>query len=139
MGRIIVLALCGLAVVTASSCTTEACACTPPIVPAIVSGRVLDGAGAAAAGAQVRAYSAPDAGCHSLDTDFGFVVAEADGSFRMGLPSGQLQDSVCVLVFARPPAGSSGLETSDTILLVMDFRDALTPDSARADLSLRVQ
>jgi hypothetical protein len=138
MDRAIVSALCGLATIASSSCTTEVCACTPAIVPAIVTGRVLD-SGGAAVGAQVRAYSAPEEGCHSLDTDFGFVVAEEDGSFLMGLASGQLRDSVCVLVFARPPIASEGVENSDTSLLVMDFRDELTPDTARVELVLKVQ
>ena len=139
MGRPIVLALGGLAILASSNCTTDVCACTPAIVPAIVSGHVLDGAGAAAGGAQVHAYSAPGVGCHSLDTNFGFVVAEDDGSFLMGLPAGQLQDSICVLVFARPPLGSEGLENSDTSLLVMDFSDELAPDSAQVELILRTQ
>jgi hypothetical protein len=137
--RAIVVALSGLAALVSLSCTTEACACTPTIVPAIVTGRVVDGGGTPAAAAQVRAYSAPEAGCHSLDADFGFVVAEDDGSFRMGLASGLLQDSVCVLVFARPSPGSEGLEDSDTTLLVMDFRDELTLDSARVELVLRTR
>ncbi len=140
MDRTIVVTLGGLAILASSSCTTDACACTPAIVPAIVSGHVTDGAGAAAARAQVHAYSAPGVGCHALDTDFGFVVTEDDGTFLMGLPAaGQLQDSVCVLIFARPPRGSEGLENSDTTLLVMDFRDELTPDSAQVELILRTQ
>jgi hypothetical protein len=139
MGRATVSALCALATFASSSCTTEVCACSPPIVPAILTGDVLDSGGAAATGAHVRAYSGPAAGCHSLDTDFGFVVVERDGSFIMGLASGQLQDSVCVLVFARPPLGSPGPENSDTSLLVMDFRSELTADSARIELVLRAQ
>jgi hypothetical protein len=138
MDRALASALC-VAALASGSCTTEVCGCTPAIVPAIVTGRVLDSGGAAAARAQVLAYSAPEAGCQSLDADFGFVVAEDDGSFIMGLASGQLQDSVCVLVFARPAVGVDGPETSDTSLLVMDFRDELTPDSARVELILRAQ
>ena len=139
MNRALGSALCGVAVFASWSCTTEVCACTPTIVPAILTGRVLDSSGTAASGAQVRAYSAPEAGCHSLDTDFGVVVAEGDGSFIMGLASGQLQDSVCVLVFAHPSVGSDGSQNSDTSLLVMDFGDELTPDSARVELVLRAQ
>ena len=85
----------------------------------------------------MRAYSAGETDCHSLDTDFGVVVAENDGDFRMGLASGHLQDSVCVLVFAQPRPGSVGLENSDTNLLVMDFRDEVTVDSAQVELVLR--
>jgi hypothetical protein len=138
MGRAIVAAL-GLAAFTFPGCTTDACACTPAIVPALVTGRVVDDRGTPASGAQVRAFSAPAAGCHSLDTDFGSVAAENDGEFRMGLPSGLLQDSVCVLVFARPRGRPAALGDSDTTLLVMDFRDELTLDSARVELVLRAR
>jgi hypothetical protein len=55
--------------------------------------------------------------------------------FRLGLASGILLERVCVLVFARPPAGVA-LGVSDTVLLVMDFRDELTPDSAQVELVL---
>ena len=138
MGRATVSVLAGVATLISFSCTTEVCACTPAIVPVIVTGRVLEGGGVAAAGALVRAYSAPEADCHSLDSDFGFVVSEDDGSFVIGLASAQLQDSVCVLVFAQPRPGSEDLENSDTSLLVMDF-DELTVDSARIELVLRAQ
>jgi hypothetical protein len=40
-----------------------------------------------------------------------------------------------VLVYARPPAGVA-LGVSDTVTLVMDFRDELTPDSAQVELVL---
>jgi hypothetical protein len=136
MARSFISAL-GLTVLAASSCTTEVCGCSPAIVPAILVGRVLDGSGRPAAAAQVRAYSAPDAGCHSLDTDFGFVVAEDDGGFVMELASGHVQDSVCVLVFARPSLGVDMPENSDTSLLVLDFRDNFAPDTARVELVLR--
>ena len=136
MDRALVSALC-VAALASLSCTTEVCGCTPVIVPAILAGRVLDSSGKPAAAAQVRAYSAPEAGCHSFDTDFGSVVAEGDGSFSMGLASGQPQDSVCVLVFARPSVGADWPENSDTSLLVLDFRDELAPDTARVELVLR--
>jgi hypothetical protein len=138
MGRPTVCALYGLVTLAFSSCTTEVCDCLPA-VSAIVTGRVLDRSGAAAAGALVLAYSASEADCHSLDTDFGLAVAEDDGGFRLGLASGQLQDSVCVLVFAQPRPGSEGLENSDTSLLVMDFRGEPTLDSARVELVLGSQ
>jgi hypothetical protein len=137
MSRASVSAIYGLLILASSSCTTEACDCPPAIVPAVVTGHVLEPSGAAGVGAVVRAYSAAETGCHSLDTDFGIAVAETDGGFRMGLASGQLQDSVCVLVFAQPRPGSEGLENSDTNLVIMDFRDELTRDSARVELVLR--
>jgi len=139
MGRATASAVYGLVTLASSSCTTEVCDCPPAIGPAIVTGRVLDRSGAAAAGALVRAYSAPRTDCHSLDTDFGLVVAATDGGFRLGLASGHLRDRVCVLVFAQPPPGSEGQADSDTSLLVMDFGDELTPDSARIELVLRAQ
>jgi hypothetical protein len=43
-----------------------------------------------------------------------------------------------VLVFASPPAGVA-LQISDTVLLIMDFRDELTQDSAQAELVLRAE
>jgi hypothetical protein len=136
MDRAFVTAL-GVAVLAALSCTTEVCGCSPAIEPAILGGRVLDGSGKPAPEAQVRAYSAPSAGCQSLDTDFGFAVAEDDGTFIMGLASGHVEDSVCVLVFARPSVGPDVPENSDTSLLVLDFRDDLSPDTARVELILR--
>ena len=137
MTRATVSTIYGLVILASSSCTTEACDCPPAIVPAVVTGRVLEPGGAAVEGALVRAYSAAEAGCHSLETEFGIAGAEPDGGFRIGLASGQLQDSVCVLVFAQPRPGSEGLENSDTNLVVMDFRDELTRDSARVELVLR--
>jgi hypothetical protein len=139
MGRANVSAVYGLVTLAVSSCTTEACDCPPSIVPAVVTGRVLDHTGGAAAEALVWAYSAPATDCHSLDIDLGLAVAENDGGFRLEVATGQLQDSVCVLVFAQPRPGSEGLENSDTNLLVMDFRDEPTPDSARIELVLKGQ
>jgi hypothetical protein len=71
-----------------------------------------------------------------MDTDFGSVTTEADGSFELGLAAARARDSVCVFVFARPPEGASGLGNSDTTMLVMDFRDGEQPDNARVDLVL---
>jgi hypothetical protein len=139
MGRATGFSIYGLAILALSNCTTEACDCPPSIVPGIVTGRVLDHSGNAAAEALVWAYSDPATACHSLDTDFGLAVAESDGSFRLGLATGQLQDSVCVLVFAEPRPGSEGLANSDTSLLIMDLSDELTPDSARLELVLEAQ
>src|SRR3954453_820037 len=122
MNRALVAALSSLTGFALSSCTTDACACTPPIVPALVMGSVVDVPGAPVPGAQVRAVSVPAANCHSLDADFGFVTTHQDGSFDLALASGALQDSVCVLVFARPPPATPALGTSDTTVLIMDFR-----------------
>jgi hypothetical protein len=105
------------------------------VVPALVTGHVVRDGGTPVAGAHVRAFSGAGVGCESLDTDFGLVVTAADGGFRLGLASGILLERVCVLVFARPPAGVA-LGVSDTVLLVMDFRDELTPDSAQVELVL---
>jgi hypothetical protein len=57
----------------------------------------------------------------------------------MDLHSDTPQDGVCVLVFARSPAGADALRDSDTTLLVMGFRDELTIDSSRVELVLRAQ
>ncbi len=118
-----------------SNCTTEACDCPPGIVPAIVTGRVARDGGAPVAGAVVGAFSGMGVGCESLETDFGLEVTGADGGFRLPLASGILQEDVCVLVFARPPEGVA-LGASDTVLVVMDFRDELTQDSAQVELVL---
>jgi hypothetical protein len=134
MGRALGPMLCSLTVLALSNCTTEPCDCLP-IVPAIVTGHVVRDGGAPVAGAIVSAFSGPGAGCESLDTDFGHWVTEADGGFRLDLASGILHEGVCVLVFARPPEGA-GLGISDTVLLVMDFRDELTQDSAQVELVL---
>ena len=74
----------------------------------------------------------------SLETDFGFEFTGADGNFRLGLASADLRERVCVLVFART-LGEADEEVSDTVLLVMDFRDALTQDSAAVELVLRAE
>jgi hypothetical protein len=100
-------------------------------------GQVLGGLNTPVQGARVRAYSAAGTNCHSTDTDFGSVITGPDGSFEMGLSAYDLRDSVCVFVFARPPVGASGLENSDTALLVMDFRGEQTLDSAQVELVLR--
>jgi hypothetical protein len=84
----------------------------------------------------VSAFSGAGAGCASLDADLGLEVAAADGAFRLGLASGIIQERVCVLVFARPPAGVA-LGVSDTVLLVMDFSEQLAQDSAQVELVLR--
>ena len=127
-----------LAWLIASSCATDTCACTPVIVPAVVTGRVLLPSGDPAPRARVRAYSAPAAAaCHSLGEDFGLVTAEPDGTFFLGLGSEVVLDSVCVLVFGQPATGSAGLANSDTALLVMDLSDGPTIDSARVELVLQ--
>jgi hypothetical protein len=118
-----------------SNCTTEACDCVPGIVPALVTGHVVRDEGTPVAGALVRVVSGPAVGCVSLDTDFGLAVTGGDGGFRLGLASGFLLERVCVLVFALPPEGWA-LGVSDTVLLVMDLRDAITVDSARVELVL---
>ena len=124
-----------------SNCMTDTCACSPPIVPALVIGRVLDHTGSPAPGARVHGYSGPAMGCHALDGDgeLNSVDAAEDGSFRLALASGMQVDSVCVLVFARPPSNTAGLGNSDTALLVMDFRDELTVDTAEVELVLRAR
>ena len=130
--------LCGLALLALSNCTTQACDCPPAIVPAVVTGHVVRDGGAPVAGAIVHAFSDVGVGCESLDTDFDLAVAGADGGFQLDLASGILQERVCVLVFARPPA-EVALGVSDTVLLVMDFRDAPAQDSAQVELVLRAE
>ena len=137
MARVARPMLCGLTVLALSNCTTEACDCPPGIVPAIVTGLVVRDGGAPVAGAIVHAFSDVGAGCESLAIDFGLEVTGAYGGFRLGLATGILQDRVHVLVYARPPAGAA-LGISDTVLLVMDFRE-LTQDSAQVELVLRTQ
>ena len=136
MGRIPSPVLRGLTVLALSSCTTETCDCPPALVPAIVIGHVVGDGGAPAAGAIVHAFSDAGTGCESLDTDFGLAVTGTDGAFELQLESGILQERVCVLVFAQPPAEVL-LGASDTVLLVMDFRAEPTQDSAQVELMLR--
>ena len=85
MQRIPAVAAAALCLLGLSHCFTEACGCTPAFAPGIVVGRVLGGLETPVQGAQVRAYSAAGLNCHSLDTDFGSVLTEADGRFAMGL------------------------------------------------------
>ena len=132
-------ALACLALLAVAQCTTEVCGCPPTLVPALVVGRVLRDGESPVEEARVHAFSAAAANCHSAETDFGVVHTADDGSFRMGLPSYEFQDSVCVFVFAHPPLGAFGLEDSDTVLLVMDFRDTGAMDSAWVELVLRAQ
>jgi hypothetical protein len=132
---VVVAAVVGL---SSAHCATDACGCTPPRVPAVVVGRVVDGGGVAVASARVRAYSAPAPGCHAVGGELNAVTTLRDGSFRLPLASGVSSDSVCVLVFAHPPFNSNGLQYSDTALLVMDFRNEVVPDSAEVVLVLRV-
>jgi hypothetical protein len=134
MGRVPGPMLCSLALLALSSCTTEPCDCLP-IVPAIVTGHVVRDGGVPVAGAIVNAFSGPGAGCESLDTDFGLWGTGTDGGFRLDLASGIVHEGVCVLVFAQPPEGV-GLGISDTVLLVMDFRDEPAQDSAQVELVL---
>jgi hypothetical protein len=136
MRRIQTTTVATLALLGLSHCTTEACGCTPALVPAVVLGRVLGGLNTPVQEARVRAFSAAGANCHSTDTGFGDVITGPDGSFEMKLSTYDPLDSVCVFVFARPPLGASGLENSDTALLVMDFRGE-TLDSAQVELVLR--
>jgi hypothetical protein len=126
--------LYGLAILALSNCTTEVCDCLP-VTPALVTGHVVREGGTPVAGALVGAFSGARDGCESLDTDFGLEVTGADGDFRLGLASGILRENVCVLVFARPPEGVA-LGVSDTVLLVMDFRDEPAVDSAEVNLVL---
>ncbi len=86
-------------------------------------------------GATVHAFSDAEEGCESLDLEFGVAVTEADGVFRLGLATGIVQEGVCVLVFAQHPEGAA-LGVSDTVLLVMDFRDEPTVNSAEVQLVL---
>jgi hypothetical protein len=137
MGRVPTTMLCSLTALALSNCTTEVCDCVP-ITPGLVTGHVVREEGTPVAEALVHAFSGAGAGCESLDTDFGLAVTGDDGGFRLELASGMLQERVCVLVFASPPAGVA-LQISDTVLLIMDFRDELTQDSAQAELVLRAE
>ena len=138
MVRTIVVALGGFAALTVISCTTEACACSPAL-RAVVTGRVVDEGNAPVPGAQAQAFSAPAAGCRSLHAGLAVTPAESDGTFRLDLAWDTAHDDVCVLIFARPPDGSNALGDSDTTLLVMDFTDEPTPDSAQVELRLRAR
>lgn len=135
MNRAMLSVLGALGILAAGSCATDACGCSPTVTSAIVSGSVVDGAGAPVRLARVQAYSAPAAGCHSLESAFGSTFAESDGGFSLGIASSEFQDSVCVLVFADSPFGSGALGVSDTALLVMDF-DEFDPGQAQVELVL---
>jgi hypothetical protein len=126
---------------TLSRCTTEVCACPPTPPTALVYGRVTSPAAEPVPGALVRAYSAPAQGCYADGVeglDYGVIPARNDGSFSMGLPGAYDRDSICVLVFARPPTDSDGLAVSDTTLVVLSFRYGAPQDSARVDPVLRI-
>jgi hypothetical protein len=128
------------AALTASGCITEGCACPPLPASAVLHGRVSTFSGQAMSGATVMAYSAPAAGCYvdsGLQLDFGGTPTSSDGNFVLGLAGPGAIDSVCVFVFARPPADSTALRTSDTTLVVLDFRFGVPQDSARVDPILK--
>jgi hypothetical protein len=118
------------------SCATDTCACEPALAVGIVYGRVTDAAGNPVPQAVIRAYSGSASACYSSQADFGVTLSAEDGRYRMDLAQGQAQDSVCVLSFARAPAGSEMLTDSDTVLAVLHFRFGLPQDSARIDFSL---
>jgi hypothetical protein len=120
-----------------ADCGTEVCACGFVMVPASVRGTVVREDASPVALAQVHAYSAPGKDCASLDEDFGSIPTLPDGSYDMGLGSGAVQDNVCVFVFGRPPQGASGLQGSDTVLVVLDFQQDGAIDSAQVNLVLR--
>jgi hypothetical protein len=93
-------------------------------------------------GATVIAYSTPAAGCYvdsGLQLDFGGTSTGSDGSFVLGLAGPGAIDSVCVFVFARPPAESTTLRASDTTLVALDFRFDVPQDSARVDPILKAR
>jgi hypothetical protein len=119
------------------NCGTEVCACGLVMSPAFVRGKVLSENASPVARAQVRAYSAPGTGCSSLDEDFGSIPTLSDGSYDMGLVSSATQENVCIFLFSRPPEGASGLADSDTVLVVLDFHQDGSLDSARVNLVLR--
>lgn len=138
MHRLPVALLPCLASLSVWSCTTEVCACTPPPVLAVVTGRVFRDGSTPVPVAPVSAYSAPAVGCAaSFDAYLSTTETAADGTYQIGLPSGTQQDGVCVFVFARPPVGAADLGNSDTSLVVLDFRMDGTVDSAQVDLQLR--
>jgi hypothetical protein len=112
------------------------CACEPLPAVAIIYGRVTDAAGSPVPQAVIGAYSDIGSDCHSSQTDFGVMLSAEDGRYRMDLPQGEAEDSVCVWTFARAPAGSEVLTDSDTMLVVLDFRFGLPQDSARIDFSM---
>ena len=130
------------AVVTSPGCITEGCACPPTPATALVHGRVSSLSGEAMSGARVFAYSASAAGCH-VDSvgsfDLGSTSTRNDGDFVLGLAGARDIDSVCVFVFALPPAESTALGASDTALVVLDFRFDVPQDSARVDPILRAR
>lgn len=121
------------------NCGTEVCACGLVRVPAYVRGTVLHEDSSPVARAQVHAYSAPGQGCSSLDEDFGFIPTLSDGSYNIGLASGATQENVCIFLFGRPPQGASGVGDSDTVLVVLDFHQDGSLDSAQVNLVLRNQ
>ena len=124
------------AALTSSGCITEGCACPPALASALLHGRVSSFSGEAMPGATVIAYSAPAAGCY-VDSvgqpDLGSALTRNDGNFVLGLPGPGTIDSVCVFVFALPPAESTALRASDTTLVMLDFRFGHPQDSVRVD------
>jgi len=124
--------VCGTAWV-ASACQ-EACACPPIPYVAVAYGSVRLSSGEALPNAVVYAFSAPAVGCHA---DVGSVYDTArsadDGSYALSLLSAGAQDSTCVFVYAIPPSGAPSLLTSDTTLVLVDFRSEGSVDSALVD------
>jgi hypothetical protein len=124
---------------TLSACQ-DVCACSPQLAGARVHGTVTAASGGPVPGALVRGYNAPAAGCHYTgypDEASGSVLSNTDGSFVLHLASSLGRDTMCVFVYASPPEGSTFL-TSDTTLVVLDFRYEGQLDTARVDPILRL-
>jgi hypothetical protein len=119
-----------------SGCT-DVCACPPTPATARLSGRVTV-SGEPMSGARVFGYGAPAAGC-TFDGVEGFALTGTDGTFVMGLLAPTARDSLCVFVYALSRAGSAVVESSDTTLVVLDFRYDEPQDSARLDLILEAR
>jgi hypothetical protein len=126
------------AAVALTHCSTEACGCTPDPATAVVHGRVTSFTSQPVSGAGVVAHSGSGEGCRvGFYGDYGGTLSDADGSYVLELADLIGQDSVCILVSARPPAGSAELVSSDTTRVVLEFRYIPPWDSARVDPVLR--
>lgn len=120
-----------------ASCS-NVCACELVVTRATVSGRLTDATGTPVANAVVSAFTHDAPGCRKGTFD-GSATSAADGTYLLILYQEMEQDSVCVFTFAQPNDGLGGLDGSDTLLVILGFRETIPQDSANVDFIMPVE
>ena len=115
------------------------CGCTPLVGgSAVIAGRVVTAADAAAPGATVTLQLLNDAPCQNVTPNFLQVKAVAAGSDgRFKLTEAWSGGSKCFRLFARPAGAASGA-TSDTQIVNITYgAGGAVPDSVELLLRLK--